>query len=221
VKGHTYKRCQCGTVTDADGRRINCPKKHGTWYYKHELPPTPDGRRRQATKGGFATEREAQRALTIALDKIGRGGHVEPTRLRLGEYLDQWLAGKAGLRSNTRRSYASHIELYLRPGLGHLRLVELRDTDIDRFYAAVRLVGRADSTQKSAELERLLAVRTDPANVRPLGPASLRRLHATLMSAMNSAVRRRLISENSAAHVELPSSRRPKAVVWTEERVAA
>jgi integrase len=36
-----------------------------------------------------------------------------------------------------------------------------------------------------------------------------------------SAVKRKLLLDNPAMHVELPSARRPKAVVWTDERVAA
>jgi integrase len=40
------------------------------------------------------------------------------------------------------------------------------------------------------------------------------------MSALNSAVKRRLLPANPAAHVELPSARRVEAVVWTAERIA-
>jgi integrase len=39
------------------------------------------------------------------------------------------------------------------------------------------------------------------------------------MSALNTAVRRKHIPQNPAEHVELPSGRRPKAVVWTDDRV--
>jgi integrase len=39
------------------------------------------------------------------------------------------------------------------------------------------------------------------------------------MSALNTGVRRKHIPQNPAEHVELPSGRRPKSVVWTDERV--
>ena len=68
--------------------------------------------------------------------------------------------------------------------------------------------------------ERLLEVRKNKA-VHPLGAASVRRVHSTLRSALNTAVKRRLIPHNPLAYVELPTGRRPKAVVWTDERVAA
>ena len=67
MKGHTYKRCPCGALRDDAGRRVNCSKRHGSWFYVHELPPDASGRRRQASKGGFATEREARMALNDLL----------------------------------------------------------------------------------------------------------------------------------------------------------
>src|SRR3954447_7031094 len=221
MKGHTYKRCPCGVLRDRDGRRINCQKKHGSWYYVHELPPTPQGKRRQTFRGGFATEREARQALNQALAAVSRVGYAEPTRLTVAEYLDVWLSGKARLRSNTRRSYRGHLDLYLKPGLGHLKLVDLRDVHIERLYAALPLLGRTDLTDAPEEVGRLLSVRSGQAPVRSMGPTSIRRVHATLMSALNTAVKRKLLETNPAAHVELPSGRRPRAVVWTPERIAA
>jgi hypothetical protein len=114
-------------VHDIHGNRVNCPKRHGSWYYTHELPPAGTGKRRQVSKGGFATEREARKALNIALGRLHRGTYIEVGRQTVGEYLDQWLTGKGRLRSTTLRSYREHIELYLRPGLGHLRLSDLRE----------------------------------------------------------------------------------------------
>jgi integrase len=70
-------------------------------------------------------------------------------------------------------------------------------------------------------LARLLVARAAEERTRPLSAASIKRVHATLMSALNTAAKRRLIYFNPAAHVELESGRRPKAVVWTPERVAA
>jgi integrase len=220
VKGHTYKRCPCGTVRDEQGRRINCTKRHGSWFYVHELPPDVNGRRRQAARGGFATEREARKALTEALAQLDRGTHIERTRLTVADYLDQWLDGKGGLRATTRRSYQQHIDLYLRPGLGHIRLSDLREVDIERLYSAMGQLG-TPQPRPSHELQRLLDARPGAAIRRPLSVASVRRVHATLMSALGSAVKRKVISHNPAKHVELATGRRPKAVVWTDDRISA
>lgn len=56
---------------------------------------------------------------------------------------------------------------------------------------------------------------------RPLGPASKQSCRATLRAALNAAIKQRLIDVNVAALLDLPAGRRPKALVWTDERVEA
>lgn len=50
--------------------------------------------------------------------------------------------------------------------------------------------------------------------------STLHRIRATLRVALNAALRHDLIDTNPARFVELPPANRPKAVVWTEARVA-
>jgi integrase len=56
---------------------------------------------------------------------------------------------------------------------------------------------------------------------RPLTPASLHRIRATLRVALNAAVRDGLLRHNPARNVELRTPRRPPAQVWTASRVEA
>jgi len=223
MKGSTFKRCGC---TDTAGKSLgaSCPRlkarDHGSWYYKAELPPAPNDKRRTKRKGGFATRRAAQAALIDLLDRVQKRTHVDAGKITVGHYLDQWLAGKGKLRPGTRRTYNDHIRLYLRPALGHLRLEDLTTADIEPMYATIRQLGRlAAATKASPELAAMLAAR-DQRHVRPISAATIRRVHTTLMSALNTAARRRLVPFNPAAYVELEPEPRAKAVVWTDDRVA-
>jgi integrase len=56
--------------------------------------------------------------------------------------------------------------------------------------------------------------------MRTVAPATIHRIRATLRAALNVAIRERLLDHNPAAQVELPPTKRPKALVWTDERVA-
>jgi len=123
-------------------------------------------------------------------------GNDHARTLLLGTYLEEWLAAKRSPRPSTRQAYRSHLDLYLLPRLGHVKLQELRPHHIDRFFTEV-----AGGTRK------------------PLSSTSLHRLHATLRSALASAVKRRLISHNPASHVELPSKEHVSEPVWTVEDV--
>ena len=180
-----------------------------------------DGSTRRIRRQG-PTEREARAALNEAIAGLRRGTHVEAGRQSVGEYLDKWLAGKTALCSSTRLSYTQSINLHLRPGIGHLRQADLRHTDIETLYAAMRRLGQPIEGRASPMLAGLLEACRVDAMVRPLSDARIRRrVHATLMSALNSAVKRRLIGSNPAQYVELPTGRRPRAVVWTDEQVRA
>lgn len=135
----------------------------------------------------------------------------------VGAYLDEWLDGKAGLRATTLNGYRTNVEFYLKPGLGHLRLTDLREADIEDLYAALARLGR-EGAAPSPMLRRLQEARGGR-HVRPLSPTSVRRVHACLGSALTSAVKRRRLGYNPARNVELAPARRPRAVVWTPDRV--
>ena len=86
--------------------------------------------------------------------------------------------------------YSAHIRNHHLPHLGHLRLDDLRVAHVAEMLAEA-----------------------------PGSDATRQRVRATLRSALNDAVREGLILINAAALVKLPSGKRPKALVWTAERV--
>jgi len=224
VKGSTFRRCGCRDPLTGAQLGSRCPqlskRTHGAWWYRHELPAGRDGCRRRTRGGPFATKSEAEAALADALSRVIQGTFIELGRQTVAEYLRQWLDGKIRLKPSTRHGYETHCRLYLVPGLGHLRLSELRDHHIEELYAAMRQLHRqASASRPSPLLRRLLEARADLEIARPPGPARIRRVHATLMSALNNAVRRGKIPRNPGAYVELPAGRAPRPVVWTPERV--
>jgi integrase len=125
---------------------------------------------------------------------------VEPG-LTVKAWLERWLASRAALRAPTRRSYAEFIRNYLDPHLGAMLLSEVRTQDVQGMFASI-------------------IARHGQAGYR-LSPASLQRIRATARAAFNAAVRAGLIPVNPVHGVELPASRPVRAVVWTDERVAA
>jgi len=148
--------------------------------------------------------------------KVRAGQDLSQT-ITVGEYLDQWLAGRKALRESTRRSYANHIHLYLKPHLGDIRLDRLRVADVDRMFEAIdELNELIVQARESGDPELRARVK----GRRVVGAATKQRIRATLRSALNKAIKQRLIEVNAAALAELPSGRAPKALVWTDERIA-
>ncbi|MFE0025104.1 tyrosine recombinase XerC [Amycolatopsis sp. NPDC059021] len=141
----------------------------------------------------------------------------------VGEWLESWLAGRKKLRATTRLSYETHIRLWLKPHLGHHLLDELSVDHISRMFDA--MAERNDRiTEALASSDP--AVRASVYGMRTMSAATMQRYRATLRAALNAAIRAKrgrkaapLITFNPATYVELPSGKRPKALLWTPERV--
>lgn len=147
--------------------------------------------------------------------KIQTGQNLE-VAITVGQWLQTWLAGRKGLRNGTQRSYRTHITTHLNPVIGHIRLDRLRVTDVQAVFDAIdernETITRA---RQSGDPEAQVQVK----GARVVGPATMHRIRATLRAALNQAIRERRIDLNVASLIELPSGRRPKALVWTPERV--
>jgi integrase len=146
-----------------------------------------------------------------------RTGQDLDTTVTAGEYLQTWLAGRKKLRPGSLRSYQGHIRLYLTPHLGDIPLDRLRVADVDAVF---------DAIDESNELITHARASADPdlramvKGRRVVGAATKQRIRATLRSALNKAIKERKIDINVAALVELSSGKAPKALVWTQARIA-
>lgn len=128
-------------------RRTNIRKRGGTYTYYLSVP---DGRggRRQISKGGFKTQREAEAARADALHALQTGSYVKPERLTLGEFLlDEWLPSRQPpvLEESTWVSYRQKLELHVVPRIGGIPLQQLSPVDLNRLYRELLDGGRKPS----------------------------------------------------------------------------
>jgi hypothetical protein len=121
-------------------------KRGPTWTVTVDIGRDPTTRRRrQISRGGFKTKKEAARWLTTALGQVYQGGYVAPTRELTGEYLVGWLAGiRSSLRPNTFESYERLVRRHLIPRIGHLYLHQLGPGHLSAMYADLHANGRLD-----------------------------------------------------------------------------
>jgi integrase len=102
-------------------------------------------------RGPFDTISAARAGRGDAKAKA-RGGERESAnpRLRFGEAADRWLAEQvAGLRSQTRKRYRSHVTNHLRPRWGNRRMDAIDVTDAARLVRELRATGLAESSINS------------------------------------------------------------------------
>lgn len=114
--------------------------------------------------------------------------------LTVAAYLQEWLALLPGSQAGeaTQGLYAQAVRLWLVPTLGHHRLDQLSPPDVRRAAQILQT--------------RKLAPRTVQAAIR------------TLSTALNQAVQWKIIPDNPARGLRLPSPERTPPPVWTREQ---
>ncbi|MBA0053766.1 site-specific integrase [Streptomyces sp. AJS327] len=175
---------------------------------------------------------ETRRRLNSGQELIGR--------LTVADWLDRWLASKRIRKSSVTR-YETDIRVHLKPHIGGRRLDRLRVTHLSDMFTAIS-DGNAEileqNAQRRAAIDELAtvpwkgvenrarrkamraAIDEMPPFRRTTGAATRQRIRGTLRAALNDAMAQQIITFNPAAHVELDPARKPKALVWTDERVA-
>ena len=150
-----------------------------------------DGRRKQRSKGGFATRGAGQAFLTEQLARLGDGTYATPAKTTVGAYLtDEWLpAVTPTLRPQSAAVYERAIRLYIVPGVGATRLQALRGGHLTGLYARLEQDG--------------------------LSVAKRRQVHAVVHRGMRDAVRWGALTRNPAAAADPPVPAPSRALAWT------
>ncbi len=202
MSGHVYKRCSCATQRDASGRRLTCPRSHGSWTFVADVPGDGPQKRRQHTKGGFATKKDAEQALRAFQATADSGHAILPAKLTVEQYLQRWLdAVSPSLAATAQSNYRILIRCYLLPHLADHKLSSLRADHLVKTYR--NLLARGGR------------------NGRPLSATTVRTVHRVLAKALSDAVRDGVIGRNPATNVPLPKAVRADLQVWHREQVAA
>lgn len=215
-QGSVYRRCTlCGhslTGTARDGRdraevhrASGCGGTRHTWAYRVDVS-APGAPRKQRRGGGFATKAEALEAMAEVQRGYRKGTAVEPSKQTLGQYLDGWLevvkATKAPATYQTRRHHVAYIKA---AGIGDVPMQALSELDAERMAARLAESGR---------------VRGDGG----ISPRSIADICTTLTTALNAAVRQRMIPRNvaqGAYHAPTTSADSEGIFAWTADELRA
>lgn len=164
------------------------------------------------------------------------------SKTTVAEWLDTWLAGRKRLRVTGYARYESDIRIHLKPHLGHIRLDKLRVHHISSMFDAINEANidiQEQNAQRRALVDQLnatpwkgtanrarrkqLKAQLDemPPFRRPTGLNTQPRIKIALRAALNVAIAQQVMPPfNPAAHAELLPGTKPKALVWTDERIA-
>ena len=195
------QRCQsCGGRFWLERKpKASCPRCGGALTETEE--------RRRAIKGGFATRRECEAALTKVLAALEAQTFTPPIRLTVRQFLlAEWLTTvKGSLRPTTYASYVMLTREHVLPRLGTLQLQKLTPAAINALYAELLKQGRVHGEGG-------------------LSASSVRRVHAVLHKACRDAVRWGRLSSNPVDCADPPKASgeaHDKLRVWNAEQLGS
>lgn len=126
-------------------------KRGHSWQYRFEVSKV-QGKRKQITKSGFKTKKEARAAGLKALDEyLNLGTVYKSENISLADYLDLWYKAYCLVQSrfNTQRVHGNSIERHIKPILGRFALSDINTYLIQEFVNALKLSGLAKQTVKN------------------------------------------------------------------------
>ena len=180
-------------------------KRNAGYAVKVELPRDPvTGKRRQKWVSGFRTKALAERARVQLLAQLDDGTFIEPDRVTVAEFLEEWISTVRNVRPTTLESYQRWLTTQVVPRIGHVALRRLDGGTLNALYGELLSSGRRDGRGG-------LSVR------------SVSYIHTILHRALADAVRWRRLAENPADAADPPRNsggvaRRVRA--WDAETVA-
>jgi integrase len=166
------------------------------WLFKVDLPPDPlTGKRRQTTRRGFKTKKEAQKAATELLMQAEKGVEVINQNMTLEEYLDKWvdLSAKRKVRETTLKNYLRAINHRIKPVLGKHQLNKITPAQCQEFINRLQDEG--------------------------LSERYIEYIYTVLYGALQKAIEWDLIIRNPLAKVDIPRARRRKYTTWSKEEL--
>ena len=193
---------------NAPGQMWRHKSKSKRWRIRVYIGRGANDRQHYTVKTITGTKRDAEALIANLTQQKSVGTLVPRSKLTLTELAEQWLEHKRrDVSPRTLVGYEEALRRYALPSLGHRRIADLRLHDLDRVYGAMlsgdlpRPDGRLGTTGQ------------------PVGPRSVRMVHAALNMMLKQAVRWGYIAANPAAEASLPAHRpREKQPLTATER---
>src|SRR5262245_2264300 len=175
----------------------------GQWYAVIDVLVDGKRKRRWHKLENCKGKREAEKACERLIAQQGDGTYVDPSRITVAAFLNQWIEHMQGQVSPlSHQRYTEIARKNLAPLLGGVALTKLQPAQISQAYSKALTSGRRDGTGG-------------------LSPRTVHHLHRVLREALQQAVRWQLLARNPADAVKPPKVERKQMQTLDAEATVA
>ena len=176
---------------------------HRSWAIVIDIGRDANGKRRQKWHSVKGTKRDAETKLSELLHDLDKGQYVEPSKLSVAEYLQQWLKeAEARVAAKTAERYREMIEGHITPAIGSTALADLKPLHIQDFYAKALKSGHKKGRGG-------------------LSPRTVLNMHRVLHKALDQAIKWQILKYNPATAVQPPRPQVQQMVALNDKQLAA
>lgn len=173
----------------------------GSWEIRYSWTDPLTRKRKTATATVRGTYKQADAQLRERLSELDKNRHVDPSRVTVAEWLEEWLGLIRGeVAAKTHERYGELVRHYLSPELGSHLLQRLEPIAIKTALAKWASGGRRDKKPGG------------------LAPQTRHNLHTLLKIALNCAVAMKKRSDNPIDAVDPPTVPKKPMTVLTPEQ---
>lgn len=122
----------------ANGSGTIRKRADGRWEGKYSLGYDPKTGKliRKSVYG--KTQKEVRLVLSKIVSEMDSGTYAEPSKMKVSQWLDEWLANYTmNIKPATRSAYEEHIRVHIKPSLGDIPLKQLSTRDIQQLYTSL------------------------------------------------------------------------------------
>lgn len=168
-------------------------RKDGRWEGRYVVGHDPITGKMISRNVLGKTQSEVKEKLRTAIENSKRLDYTQTGKYTVGQWMDEWFEAyaKVKVRPSSHQTYKGYIENHIKPNIGDIPIEKLTSLQLQKFYRLLLTEGRIPRIESEKQPKGLSA-------------KTVRNINQVISSAMDMAVRHKLILTNPTEGCELP-----------------
>ena len=185
-------------------------RKDGRWEGRYVVGHDPITGKMISRNVLGKTQAQVKEKLRTAIENSKRLDYTQTGKYTVGQWMDEWFEAyaKVKVRPSSHQTYKGYIENHIKPNIGDIPIEKLTSLQLQKFYRLLLTEGRVPRIESEKQPKGLSA-------------KTVRNINQVISSAMDMAVRHKLILSNPTEGCELPKVEHREMKTLPAERLGA
>ncbi len=168
-------------------------RKDGRWEGRYVVGRDPDSGKMITKNVLGKTQAEVKEKLRKAIEDSKQLDYTKEGKYTVGQWMDEWFEAyaKVKVRPSSHQTYKGYIDNHIKPNIGDIPIEKLTSLTLQKFYKKLLTEGRVPRIESEKQ-------------PKGLSPKTVRNINQVISSAMDMAVKHKLILFNPTDGCELP-----------------